>query len=92
MIFRYGVYHAIQLLDYFAADEKLSLNDFCLPVGWVLSGPLPLSSYLVSTCFKTNLEQNFEHASKEKSWYDMELYDALKQKIKNPPQTHVQKF
>ena len=73
------VYHAIRPLEYFAADEKYSPFAVRLPIGWVLSGPLPSSSGLVSTCFKANMEQDFELASQVKSWYDMESYGALKQ-------------
>ena len=73
------VYHAIHPLEYFAADEKCSPFAVRLPIGWVLSGPLPSSSGLVSTCFKANMEQDFELASQVKSRYDMESYGALKQ-------------
>ena len=50
-----------------------------MPIGWVLSGPLPLISSLVSTCFKANVDQDYELACQVKSWYDMELYCAYKQ-------------
>ena len=73
------VYHAIRPLEYFAADEKSSPFAVRLPIGWVLSGPLPSSSGLVSTCFKANMEQDFELASQVKSLYDIESYGALKQ-------------
>ena len=79
MILGQDVYHAIRPLQYFAADEKSSPFAVRLPIGWVLSGPLPSSSSLVSTCFKANMEQDFEFASQVKSWYDMESYGALKQ-------------
>ena len=79
MILGQDVYHAIRPLEYFAADEKCSPFAVRLPIGWVLSGPLPPSSGLVSTCFKANMEQDFELASQVKSWYDMESYGALKQ-------------
>ena len=79
MILGQDVYHAIQPLQYFAADEKCSPFVVRLPIGWVLSGPLPSSLVLFSTCFKANMEQDFELASQVKSWYDMESYGALKQ-------------
>ena len=79
MILGQDVYHSIRPLDYFAADEKCSPFDARLPIGWVLSGPLPSSSSLVSTCFKANVEQDFELACQVKSWYDMESYGAYKQ-------------
>ena len=79
MILGQDVYHAIRPLEYFAADEKRSPFAVRLPIGWVLSGPLPSSSGLISKCFKANMEQDFELASQVKSWYDMESYGALKQ-------------
>ena len=79
MILGQDVYHVIRPLQFFAADEKCSPFAVRLPIGWVLSGPLSSSSGLVSTCFKANMEQDFELASQVKSWYDMELYGALKQ-------------
>ena len=44
MILGQDVYHAIRPLEYFTADEKCSPFAVRLPVGWVLSGPLPSSS------------------------------------------------
>ena len=79
MILGQDVYHAIRPLVYFSADEKCSLFAVRLPIGWVLSGPLPSSSSLVSTCFKANIEQDFELACQVISWYDMESYGAFKQ-------------
>ena len=79
MILGQDVYHAIRPLEYFAADEKSSPFAVRLPIGWVLSGPLPSSSGLVSTCFKANMGQDFTLASQVKSWYDMESYGTLKQ-------------
>ena len=73
------VYHAIRPLEYFAADEKCSPYAVRLPIGWVLSGPLPSSSSLVSTCFKANVEKDYEIACQVKSWYDMESNGAYKQ-------------
>ena len=79
MILGQDVYHAIRPLEYFAADEKCSPFAVRLSIGSVLSGPLPSSSGSVSTCFKANVEQNFELASQVKFLYDMESYGALKQ-------------
>ena len=66
MILGQNVYHAIRPLEYFS-------------IGWVLNGPLPSSSSLVSTCFKANIKQDFELGCQVKSWYDMEPYGAFKQ-------------
>ena len=62
MILVRDVYHAIRPLEYFAADEKCSPFVVCLPICWLLSGSLPSSSSLVSTCFKANVEQDYELA------------------------------
>ena len=40
--------------------------------------PTSVNSCLVSTCFKANVEQDYELACQVKSWYDMELYGAFK--------------
>ena len=60
MILGQDVYHAIRPLEYFAANKKCSLFAVRLPIGWVLSGPIPSSSCLVSRCFKANVEQDYE--------------------------------
>ena len=52
MIFGQDVYHAIRPLEYFSADEKRSTVSVRLLIGWVLSGPLPSSSYFTSTALK----------------------------------------
>ena len=79
MIIGQHIYHAIRPLEYFLADEKCSPFAVRLALGWVLSGPLPSSSSLVSTCIKANFAQNFELACQVKSWYEMESYGAYKQ-------------
>ena len=58
------VYHAIRALEYFSADEKRSRFAARLPIGWVLSGSLPSSSCLASTCFEVNIEHDNELAVK----------------------------
>ena len=54
------VYLAIRPLKYLAADRKSSPLTVHVPLGWALNGPLPSSSSLVSTCFKANVEQDYE--------------------------------
>ena len=44
MIFGQDVYHDIRPLEYFSADEKHSPVAVRLPIGWVLSGPIPSSA------------------------------------------------
>ena len=73
-----GLYHNIRPLEYFAAAERCSPFVVRLPKSWVLSGPLPSSSGLVSTCSKANMEQDIEIASQVKSWYNMESFGILK--------------
>ena len=55
MILGQDVYQAIRALENLSADEKRSPVAVRLPIGWVLSGPLPSSSCLTSTCFKVNI-------------------------------------
>ena len=62
MILGQDVYHAIRPLEYFSADEKRSPVAVRLPIGGVLSGPLPSSSCLNSTCIKLNIEHDKELA------------------------------
>ena len=76
MVIGQDVYHAIRPSEYFSADENFSPFSVRLTIGLVLSGPLLSISGLVSTCFKANVEQDFELACQVKSWYDMELYGA----------------
>ena len=77
MILGQDVYHAIRPLKSFSADEKCSPFAVRLPIVWVLSGPLPSSSELVSTCFKANVEQGYELACQVKSWFDRESYKQV---------------
>ena len=79
MILGQDVYHAIRPLEYFSVDEKRSPIAVRLPIGRVLSGPLPLSSCITSTCFKVNIEHDNELVSQVKSWYDIESFGANKQ-------------
>ena len=76
MILGQDVYHTIQPLESFAADEKCSPIAVHLPIGWVLSGPLPSFSGLVSTCLKANMVQDFELTSRVKFWYNMDSYGS----------------
>ena len=77
MILGQDLYHAIRPLEHFSANEKPS--PVRLPIGWVLSVPLPSSSCLTSTCFKVNIKLDNELASQVKSWYEIESFGANKQ-------------
>ena len=82
MILGQDVFHSIRPLEYFDSDRKNAPVAVRLPLGWVLSGPLPSSSGLYSTCFKAvacNKELDSELADQLRSWYDIESYGAYKQ-------------
>ena len=82
MILGQDVFHSIRPLEYFDFDRKNAPVAVRLPLGWVLSGPLPSSSGLYSTCFKavaSNKELDSELADQLRSWYDIESYGAYKQ-------------
>ena len=72
MILGQDAYHAIRPLEYFETDSKSSPVAVRLPLGWVLSGPMPSASGLISTSFKAVVEHDSELATQIKSWYDME--------------------
>ena len=73
MILEQDVYHAIRLLEYVRADEKLSSFTVRLPISWVLNGSLSSCSSSVLTCFKANIEKDYELACQVMSLYDIEL-------------------
>ena len=69
------VFHSIRPLECLDSDRKNAPVAVRLPLGWVLSGPLPSSSGLYSTCFKavaSNKELDSELADQLRSWYDIE--------------------
>ena len=53
MILGEDVFHCIRPLEYFEADRPSTPIAVRSPLGWVLSGPLPSTTGLFSTCFKT---------------------------------------
>jgi hypothetical protein len=57
MILGQDVYHHTRPLEYLECDSKYSPVAVRLPIGWVISGPLPSSSGFVSTCFKAVIRQ-----------------------------------
>ena len=82
MILGQDVFLSIRPLEYFDSDRKNAPVAVRLPLGWLLSGPLPSSSGLYSTCFKavaSNKELDSELADQLRSWYDIESYGAYKQ-------------
>ena len=82
MILGQDVFHFIRPLEYFDSDRKNTPVAVRLSLGWVLSGPLPSTSGLFSTCFKavtTNKDTYSELAEQLRSWHDIESYGAFKQ-------------
>ena len=77
MIIGQDAFHAIRPLEYFVTDAKNAPVAVRLPLGWVLSGPLPSTSCLSSTCFRANVD-NAILADPVKSWYDIESFGAYK--------------
>ena len=73
-------FHAIWPEEYFKseADPNTSPVAVRLPIGWVLSGPMPTSTGFLSTCFKCNTDDT-ELACEIKRWYEIESYGAYKQ-------------
>ena len=82
MILGQDLFHFIRPLEYFESDSKNAPVAVRLPLGWVLSGPLPSTSGLFSTCFKavtSNKDADSELGDQLRSWYEMESYRAFKQ-------------
>ena len=80
MILGQDVFHSIRPLEYFESERKNSPIAVRIPLGWVLSGPLPSTSGLVSTCFKAVIqsESDSQLADQLRSWYEMESFAAEK--------------
>ena len=78
MILGQDVFHSIRPLEYFESDRANTPIAVRLPLGWVLSGPLPSATGLFSTCFKAvaSSEKVSILAEQLRSWYDMESYGA----------------
>ena len=69
-------YHAIRRVEYLLWEDSISPCAVRLPIGWVLSGPLPPSSN--SSCFKCVVE-DMSLADQMKTWFELESYGAFKQ-------------
>ena len=59
-------------------DDKNSPCSVRLPIGWVISGPLPLSVNSTSSYFKCVVEDS-SLTDQIKSWYELESHGAFKQ-------------
>ena len=71
-------YHAVRPIEFILGDDKNSPCSIRLPIGWVISGPLPPSVNSTSSCIKCVVE-DFSLTDQIKSWYELESYGAFKQ-------------
>ena len=65
--------HAIRPLEIHGDKNRNSPVAVRLPIGWVLSGPLPSSLGLPSHCFKCSVEDK-SFKEQVNSWYELESY------------------
>ena len=73
MILGQDCFHAIRPLKIHGDKSRKSPFAVRLPIGWVLSGPLPSSLGLPSHCFKCSAEDN-PLIEQVKNWYELESY------------------
>ena len=73
-----GYYHSVRPIEFILGDDKNSPGSVRLPIGWVISGPLPPSVVANSSYFKCVVEDSFL-TDQRKSWYELESYGAIKQ-------------
>ena len=81
MILGQDVFHYIRPLEYFEADSSNTPIAVRSPLGWVLSGPVPSTTGLFSTCFKPIASSENDSSLAEQlrcSWYDIESCGAYK--------------
>ena len=81
MILGQDTFPCIHPLEYSETDRKNTPIAVRLPLGWVLSGPLPSNWCLFWTCFKavTQREADSKLVDQNRSWYDIESNGAYKQ-------------
>ena len=78
MILGQDVFHAIKPLEYFQGRNRNTPVAVRMPIGWVLSGPLPSPIGVRATTFKCNVE-DVALADQVKKWYELESYGTFKQ-------------
>ena len=71
-------YHVVRPIEFILVDDNNSPCSVRLPIGWVISGPLPPSVVSTSSCFKWVVEDS-SLIDQIKSWYELESYGAFKQ-------------
>ena len=60
-------YHAVRPIEFVLGDDKSSSCSVCLPIDWVISGPLSPSVASTSSCFKC-VVQDSSLTDQIKSW------------------------
>ena len=78
MILGQDVFHAIKPLEYFQGRNQNTPVAVRMPIGWVLSGPLPSPIGVRANTFKCNVE-DVALADQVKKWYELESYGTFKQ-------------
>ena len=78
MILGQDVFHATKPLEYFQGRNQNTPVAVRMPIGWVLSGPLPSPIGVRATTFKCNVE-DVALADQVKKWYELESYGTFKQ-------------
>ena len=58
MIIEQDYYHAVRPIEFILRDENNSPCSVRLPIGWVVSGPLPPSVGSTYLCFKCVVESS----------------------------------
>ena len=71
-------YHAVRPIEFILGDDKNSPYSVRVPIGWVISGPLPPSVVSTSSCFNCVVEYS-SLTDQIQSWYELESYGAFKQ-------------
>ena len=69
--------HAVRLIEFILGDDKKSSCSVRLLIGWVVSGPFPLSVGSTSSCFKYVIEDS-SLTDEIKSLYELQSYGAFK--------------
>ena len=78
LVLGHDAFAAIHPLEYFETDSKNSPIAVRLPLGWVVSGPFPSTTCMISTCFRANVETG-NLTEQVRAWYDLESFGAFKQ-------------
>ena len=74
-------FHFVHPLELFESDHQITPVVVHLPLGWVLSGPLPSTSALVSICFEAfvRTDNESELAEQLRKRYELDSHRLYKQ-------------